>query len=62
MSEDITRYFYDEILGQNVYGIMPDEKDAKKLKEIVRLYKSLSKNSKQYLDVRLEIIGADSDR
>ena len=61
MSEELTRYFYDEILEKNVYGIMPDEKDAKTLREIVRMYKKLSKKSQQYLNVRLEIIGANDE-
>ena len=61
MSEELTRYFYDEILEKNVYGIMPDKKDAKTLLDIVKMYKKLSKKSQQYLNVRLEIIGANDE-
>ena len=52
-------YYYDVILGRNVYGVMPDSKDMDTLVKIVELYETLSENSREYLTVRLEMIGAN---
>lgn len=59
MENSITGYFYDVILGRNVYGVMPDPKDMDKLVKIAELYETLSENSREYLTVRLEMIGAN---
>ena len=50
-------YYYDVILGRNVYGVMPEPKDMDTLVKIVELYETLSENSREYLTVRLEMIG-----
>ena len=52
-------YYYDVILGRNVYGVMPEPKDMDTLVKIVELYETLSENSREYLTVRLEMIGAN---
>ena len=51
-------YYYDVILGRNVYGVMPDSKDMDKLVKIAELFKELSsEDSKKYIMVRLEMLG-----
>ena len=51
-------YYYDAILGMNVYGVMPDPKDMDKLVKIAGLFKELSsEDSKKYIMVRLEMLG-----
>ena len=52
-------YYYDVILGRNVYGVMPEPKDMDTLVKIVELYETISENSREYLTVRLEMIGAN---
>ena len=58
MENNITGYFYDVILDKSVYGVMPEPKDMDTLVKIVELYETLSENSREYLKVRLEMIGA----
>ena len=51
-------YYYDVILGRNVYWVMPDPKDMDKLVKIAGLFKELSsEDSKKYIMVRLEMLG-----
>ena len=51
-------YYYDVILGRNVYGVMPDSKDMDKLVKIAKLFSELSsEDSKKYIMVRLEMLG-----
>ena len=57
MENNITGYFYDVILDKSVYGVMPEPKDMDTLVKIVELYGTLSDNSREYLTVRLEMIG-----
>lgn len=57
MENNITGYFYDVILNKSVYGVMPEPKDMDTLVKIVELYETLSENSREYLTVRLEMIG-----
>ena len=53
-------YYYDVILERNVYGVMPDSKDMDKLVKIAKLFSELSsEDSKKYIMVRLEMIGAN---
>ena len=59
MENSITGYFYDIILNKSVYGVMPEPKDMDTLVKIVELYETLSENSREYLTVRLEMIGAN---
>ena len=59
MENNITGYFYDIILNKSVYGVMPEPKDMDTLVKIVELYETLSENSREYLTVRLEMIGAN---
>ena len=57
MENSVTGYFYDIILDKSVYGVMPETKDMDTLVKIVELYETLSENSREYLTVRLEMIG-----
>ena len=59
MENSVTGYFYDIILDKSVYGVMPEPKDMDTLVKIVELYETLSENSREYLTVRLEMIGAN---
>lgn len=60
MNEELTRYYYDKILDRNVYGVVPNEKDMKKMLKIAKLYKELSSDdSRKYIAVRLEMIGEE---
>ena len=57
MNEELTvRYYYDTILERNVYGVTPKEDEVEEMEYIAKLYRELSKDSKEYIMVRLEMI------
>lgn len=63
MNEELTRYYYDKILERNVYGVVPNEKDMKKMLKIAELYKELSSDdSRKYIAVRLEMLGEEDEK
>ena len=57
MQDLVVKYFYDNILGRNVYGVVPDEKELEQMELIAKMYMSLSQDSKDYIRVRLDMIG-----
>lgn len=57
MQDLVVKYFYDNILGRNVYGVVPEEKELEQMELIAKMYKNLSQDSKDYIRVRLDMIG-----
>ena len=51
-----TTYFYDSILGKNVYGVVPKTEEVEYMESISEMFKDLSDESKEYLLVRLEML------
>lgn len=56
MEDLVVKYYYDSILDRSVYGVPPIESEISIMKEIVKLYGSLSKEGRDYLRVRLEML------
>lgn len=59
MQTNETTYFYDSILGKNVYGIVPKAEEVECMGTISEMFKDLSEESKEYLLVRLEMLRGD---
>lgn len=55
-SNAFTAYFYDSILGKNVYGVVPKTEEVERMETISEMFKDLSEESKEYLLVRLEML------
>lgn len=58
-NELMVRYFYDSILGRNVYGVPPQEEELAILELIANNYKKLSSTGREYIKVRLDMIGEE---
>ncbi len=56
MVDNITAYFFDNILNKNVYGVIPKTEDVESMEKIAEVFKELSIDSKEYLLVRLEML------
>lgn len=52
----LTAYFYDSILGKNVYGVVPKTDEVECMETISEMFKDLSEESKEYLLVHLEML------
>lgn len=57
MNDLVVKYYYDSILGKNVYGIPPKDEEVSVMESILKLYSNLSIEGKDYIKVRLEMIG-----
>lgn len=57
MNDLVVKYYYDSILGKNVYGTPPKDEEVSVMESILKLYSNLSIEGKDYIKVRLEMIG-----
>lgn len=45
-SNAFTAYFYDSILGKNVYGVVPKTEEVERMESIAEMFKELSVDSR----------------